>query len=273
MELGAFYSQIKAAVYEKGLDIDNAMDTARAHGITQVDVSAQVFDEMSPAAFKKHILAHDMKIVSVHGIPVCDVSNKIAQKESIAEMKRQMEKALAAESKFFMIVPQMAATYCPQKHTEYVSSMRELFAEVSEYGKEIGIQATVENFSRRDYPYTSFDDIDWLLTHIPELMYTYDSGNFPLAGFDELEGLKLFLPRTVYAHLKDLAVVEKSSLLRDGVYYDGPALGDGFVKNDEAVDYLIANGYDGVFTIEICCGDNLYEKLLKSADRYMKKLK
>lgn len=57
----------------------------------------------------------------------------------------------------------------------------------SKIRKNVGIQVTVEDYSEAKIPYSSYEDIDWLLDNIPELKFTYDSGNLPLVGIDELE--------------------------------------------------------------------------------------
>ena len=188
-------------------------------------------------------------------------------------MKLDMLNAKKADSQFFMIVPQPAEAYEGEMYEKYTATVEKIFSILTAYGKEIGIQATVENFSLREIPYTSFEDITKLLEHNPDLMYTYDCGNFPLAGFDEIEGLKLFADRTVYVHLKDLELAEESTIFRNGKFYEGPAIDDGFVKNDEAFRYLAQKGYDGVFTMEICSLIDVYDKLLLSADRYMEKIR
>ncbi len=273
IQLGAFYSQVEAGVLEKGLTLDEALSEAKKHSIDWVDVNADYFYKIPPKEFSEKLKKHGIGISSVHGLTVCDVSSGERINEAIRSMKERMEFAKIAGSKFFMIVPQAAPNYREDMKDEFVNGFRRLFSEVARYGKEIGIQATVENFSLISLPYTSFDDIRWLLENIPEIMYTYDSGNYTLAGFDEVEGAKMFYDRTVYSHFKDVEVVkEKTPFLYDGLYYDGPALDDGIVKNNEVLDFFKEKGYDGIITIEICSAKNEFEKLIVSADRYKEKI-
>ena len=185
IELGAFYSQIEKGISEKGLTLDEALIEARNHSIKWVDVNADYFYTVSPKEFSDRLKKHGMGISSVHGLTVCDVSSNEKIEESVVNMKKQMEFAKEAGSTFFMIVPQSAPTYTEEKREEFTHALRYIFKEVAEYGKQIGIQATVENFSLVSLPYTSFDDIEWLMENIPELMYTYDSGNFYHFGIDK----------------------------------------------------------------------------------------
>ena len=272
MKIGAFFSQIEMGAMEKGISIRSAMNNAVSHGITCLDVDAGYFKQTPPEEFARLASELSMEIASVHSLTVFDITSNKKTDDAIQKMKCDMDNAKNAGSKFFMIVPQPAAAYEGELQEKFVSTVKNVFEELALYGRKIGIQATVENFSLREIPYTSFDDIQYLLDNNPDLMYTYDSGNFPLAGFDEFEGAKRFADRTVYIHLKDLELAQHSSILRDGKYYEGPAIDDGFVKNDEAFRFFADRGYDGVFTIEICSLIDTYDKLILSADRYRDKI-
>lgn len=272
-ELGAFYHQIEAGMKENGLTIEEAMDTVRAHGIKWADVNSEYLCCENPEVFASRLKAHGIGIISVHCTVPCDVSSEDALTASIEETKRHMLLAKRAGSKFFMLVPRKADTYCEDKYEEYVAGVRFLLKELAVYGKEIGIQATVENFSDRSFPYTSFDSIKWILDNIPDMRYTFDSGNYMLAGFNEFVGAKIFFDKTVYAHLKEMKPVGyETDCLRDGVYYDRPVFGEGIVKNFEVIDYYLKNGYDGVLAIEYYGNNGIFDKTLASADLLKQKL-
>ncbi len=273
IEIATFYHQLLSGVTEKGLTPDEAMDEIYAHGITKVDVNSDYLLEEEPEHFAKKLEEHGIRIVSVHGIVACDVASEKSFEDSVAEMKRRMHLAKRAGSEFFMIVPGKADSFCEDDYDKYVNGVLELIKEITAYGKEIGIQATVENFSRRDFPYTSFEGIERILKENPDIRYTYDSGNYVLAGFNEIVGIKLFYDKTVYAHLKELKPVDyQTPYLWDDVYYSKPPFGDGIVKNFEAVEYMIERGYDGVFAVELYDNENVFDNTLISADRLKEKI-
>jgi len=273
MVLGAFYGQLLAGMREKGMDIHTSLQTARDHGISGVDLAATDFVKMAPADILALLKEHDMTVESTHDSYVLDYATREGIEATIEFVKKNMRDAKSIGSPYYMLVPQPPKYHTPEQQDLFIAACRETFARLTAYGKEIGMQATVENYSLWEHPYTTFDDFDWIFSNIPDAMYTYDSGNFPLADFDEIEGLNRYIDRTVYVHLKDLEITKDQGIVRRGVYYEGPALGDGFVKNWEAVCILDAHGYTGCLTIEICSGVNVYDKLLKSADVYSEKLK
>jgi len=273
IKIGVFYQQIEAAVKEKGLTIEKAMDELREHGVTYVDVDSNYLLKEKPEVFSERLKEHGIHIISVHSDSCCDVNSEETLCESIEEMKKRMMLAKRAESKFFMIVPDKAQSFCEEQSEKFALGVRRMLKELAAYGKEIGMQATIENYSVRDFPYTSFDSIDWILRNIPDISYTYDSGNYLLAGFNELVGAKTFFDKTVYAHLKEVKPVEyETPLLKDGVYYYKVPFGEGIVNNFGVVDYYLENGYDGVFTVEMYNTDNTYAKTLLSVDRLQERI-
>lgn len=266
MEIGCFYSNIIAGVKEKGLTPEDALKIAVDHGIRALDVGHSTVEQMTAEVLLKQIKACGMYISSVYAFFCCNVCTKEGYDESLEKMKAAMQLAKEAESTYFMPVPQKSADYKEDNQELFVAGIRKLFADLTAYGEEIGIQVIFENISGRDLPYGTCEDVAYLLEHNPALGFAYDSGNFPLAGIDELEAAEQFADRTVYVHLKDLKVVEQSNLVRDGVAYDSLELGGGYLKHKEVLALLKSKGYQGTAVIEINSGPDIFERAMKSAD-------
>ena len=264
-EIGAFYRQILAGVTEKGLTLDEALEECRKSGIKWADVAARFFKEEDPCVIKERLNAHGLGVISVHTVLHAEDETKKSFDDMIELGRVDIDLAKKAGSKFLMIVPHMAKSFPEDKYAEFVVGARRVIAELTAYAKEMGIQATVENFSRRNVPYSSFDDIDWLLKNIPDLRFTLDSGNFTLSGFNELVGAKIFRDKAVYSHVKDIKEVDyETDCLRDEIYYARYALGEGQVRNADIIKDYIKHGYDGVFCIEYS-GKNAFDTTLLSA--------
>lgn len=273
LEIATFYHQLLAGVTEKNLTLDEAMEQIRSHAITKVDVNSDYLLKEEPELFAKRLRSHGIGIVSVHGIVPCDVKSKESFESSVAEMKNRIALAKRAGSEFFMLVPNKAESFSEDDYEKYADGVLKLIGECGAYAKEIGIQATVENFSRRDFPYTSFEGIEKILKTFPHIRYTYDSGNYTLAGFNEMVGVKIFCDKTVYAHLKEFKPSESETpYLWDEVYYEKVPFGDGIVRNYEAVEYLIKKGYRGDFAVELYDSKNVFDNTLISADRLKEKI-
>ncbi|MBQ9922859.1 MAG: sugar phosphate isomerase/epimerase [Clostridia bacterium] len=266
MELGAFYSQLLAAEQEHGIKYDDAMAHAQKIGITAMDVNVDFLYETEPEVFAENLKKYGMHVSSVHSAATCEVTPDGDITAGLERMKEDIRRAKRVGSPFFMAVPQKPATAKPEEKELYTKGFRKLFSELAKYGKEIGVQVTVEDFSTTEVPYASFEDLDWLLDNIPELMFTFDTGNFSLAGFDEIKALDRYTKRTVYLHMKGILAVDyETDILRDGVYYEIMDVGSGTVDNKKIFDHFMSVGYDGVIILECNFADQ-YNRTLKSVD-------
>ena len=271
VELGAFYSQLLAAEQEHGIKYEDAMAHAQKIGITAMDVNVDFLYETEPEAFAENLKKYGMHVSSVHSAATCEVAPDGDITSGLERMKEDIRRAKRVGSPLFMAVPQKPESAKPEDSELYTKGYRKLFSELAKFGKEIGVQVTVEDFSTTEVPYASFEDIDWLLDNIPELMFTFDTGNFALAGFDEIKALDRYTGRTVYLHMKGvLAVDYKTDILRDGIYYEIMDVGSGTVDNKKIFDHFVSTGYDGVIILECNFADQ-YNRTLKSVD-FMNKI-
>lgn len=94
----------------------------------------------------------------------------------------------------------------------------------------------------------------WFAERIPQLMITFDTGNFMYSGQSELDAFGLLKDRIVHVHCKDRSLIEKPhcemKMTVDGkAMYPAP-VGSGCIKMKEIIASLEARGYDGIYTIE-----------------------
>ena len=266
MELGAFYCQLCSAEAEQGVKYEDAMAHAQKIGITAMDINVDYIYETVPEVFAENLAKYGMHVSSVHSAAQCRVTPEGCIYFGLEKMKEDIRRAKRVGSPLFMAVPQMPSDYKPEYKELYRTGFRKLFSELAKYGKQIGVQVTVEDFSTTEVPYASFEDIDWLLDNIPELMFTFDTGNFSLAGFDEIAALDRYFDRTVYLHMKGILAVDyPTDILRDGKYYEIMDVGSGTVDNKKIFDYFTGKGYDGVIILE-CNFSDQYNRTLKSVD-------
>lgn len=271
MELGVFYDQICSAEREQGIKYDDAIVTLQKLGITAVELNVDYIYKTEPEELKQHLAQYGMHVSSVHSAACCRVTPDGDIQSGLERMKEDIRRAKRVGSPLFMAVPQLPDDYIPQDKQLYINGFRRLLKELAVYGKEIGVQVTVEDFSTTDVPYASFEDLDWLLDNIPELMFTFDSGNFHLAGFDEMKALEKYTDRTVYLHLKGILKVDYATdILRAGNYFEIMDVGTGVIDNKAIYDHFKKTGYDGVIIME-CNFSDQYNRTLKSVD-FMKEM-
>lgn len=265
LRMGSFYGQLFAGISEAGLrDREEALAVAREHGIVGLDFSVAELDAGVPDLLRKS----GMQVASVHGAFRFPYATDAMYAESVRLMQESLDQAVTIGSPFFMMVPLAPEGEGDVASPAFRQAVRALAADLCRYAENKPIQVIFENFSTAQCPYTTFEEIDFLLENNPTLGFAYDSGNFPLAGFDEIEAAKRYAAQAVYVHLKDLKVVDESCpypLIRRGVCYDSLELGGGTLKNAEALQILKNAGYtDGFVTIETM--GKPFARTLKSAD-------
>lgn len=276
MEIGAFLCDYMYDMEKYGFkDVYDAAKIGVEHGITAIDLPCPYLlrGEFVPETLSENLKKCGAHITSAHHAVRCDYTSSESVDKGVQEMKAAMRLAKRAGAPNFMIV------FCPVDEEDYSikeqfkAQVRRVMPELVSYAKELGLTPTIEDYSTLLYPYSTFDDIGWLLTNNPDLMFNYDSGNFGLSLIDELEGAKLFANRTVHIHLKDLVKSDKEGLfLREGTYYDSVALGKGYLKNEEALKVMKNAGYDSAVIIEVCPPkDDMFAEVLESA-KYLKEL-
>lgn len=273
MVISCFYNSIQAAVKEKGITLDEAMKIAKESGIDAVDITPTMFSTTSELEeFFSLIKKYNISVSSVFLGEYCRMGTEADYTKSLAKMKDGINFAKRAGSKYFMAVPLIPLDAPDFENELYRKEFRRLFANMVKYGIEVGVQVTVEDYSETKIPYSSYEDIDWLLDNIPELRFTYDSGNFPLVEIDELESVKRYADKTVHVHLKDLLVVDhETDILRNGKFYDSLELGGGYLKNEEALLHLKEKGYNGAVVIEVSAAKDAFARTIKSAE-YLRRI-
>ncbi len=267
LKIGTFFAQIESGVGCDGIpDLAAAIGTARRYGIECVDISSAEITDGNAALLR----AEGMDVASVYGFAPLEFSTDAKYTESLGRMTAQIDMALSVNSRYFMACPTPPKNMTAGDKPHYTEALHALFSEMCAYASDKPIKITVEDFSRNDRGYASFEEIASLLSENPGLGFTYDSGNFTLAGYDELEGARLFAGRTVHAHIKDLVFADADYpciIERDGKIYKGVRLGDGFVKNSEALKALTDGGFtDGCAVIELSNKVDRFKKTLESVE-------
>lgn len=248
---------------EKGYTNNESLEIARRAGIKNVDINAQMFDSMHVENVKS-VLDEFGMTMCVHSARMCDFSDEDTYEKSLAVMKNDLLCAKKGGSKFLMAVPLLPDDKLRTEDAVQRKYFYRIFKELADFGAENDICVTVENYSDPCYPYAKISDIKWLLDGIDNLYFNLDTGNFTLAGEDAVEGAKAFLQKTVNVHLKDVAEVESSTLVRRGKCYDCVALGEGLVDNGAILALLENSGYKGYLTVEV--SKPLFDRTMKSLE-------
>lgn len=120
----------------------------------------------------------------------------------------------------------------------------DVIARVAEFAKRteaIGAIATVEDYDNAKSPCYNIELVGKFLNAYKGVGHTFDTGNYLFAGEDCIKALQMYHGSVAHVHLKDRVSASDLSC---------PAVGTGCIPIIEVVRFLLADGYDGWFTVE-----------------------
>ena len=123
------------------------------------------------------------------------------------------------------------------EHNEKILRMAEGLSAIVRQGAREGITVTVEDFDDECSPLSGMNGLRWFMDRIPDLGYTFDTGNFIIQKEDEQKAFELLKDRIVHVHCKDRG----SKPL---------AVGSGTIPISAILGKLKEMNYDGYLAIE-----------------------
>ena len=246
MKKSVFYHHMAEAASQKGMAIQDIIRQVHSLGIGWAEVDlADLKRDNSIADMLKN---EGMGISSIYGF--YDFGG--SQNGSAGFEHVQLAKKLGCEK--VMIIPGFYTSddkaQCENEREKMLAAMKQM----CEYAQSEGIVPTIEDFDDCKSPIATAEQMMWFAERIPQLMITFDTGNFMYSGQSELDAFELLKDRIVHVHCKDRSLIEKPhcemKMTVDGkAMYPAP-VGSGCIKMKEIIASLDARGYDGIYTIE-----------------------
>ncbi|MBE7063053.1 MAG: sugar phosphate isomerase/epimerase [Ruminococcaceae bacterium] len=241
MKLAIFYHHICKAAEETGRSIPEILHEMKEEGIEGIEFN--VLDAREPVlSFLKN---EGLAVSSIYAyVPVFNGDTE--------EGFTLVDRACAVGCKTVMVVPGSIPENMEKK--DALKQSKEPLRRIAEYGAQRGITVTVEDYDGKRPLFSTSEDMLFFGNEIPELFYTYDSGNFhtvedPLSAFEALK------QKIRHVHLKDIshtaiAGCADARQLRSGdMVYDVP-FGYGELPCAEILKRLREIGYKGYICLE-----------------------
>lgn len=105
----------------------------------------------------------------------------------------------------------------------------------------IGTVAMVEDYDNAKSPCYNIELVGKFLAAYKGIGHAFDSGNYLFAGEDCIKALQMYTKSIAHVHLKDRRSPSDLSC---------PAVGTGCIPMIEIIQFLLADGYKGWFTVE-----------------------
>ena len=248
MKLSVFFDHILQAREQTGKTLEELLAGVRSAGTTAVEINLNYLSE-NPCTLDL-LQAADLGISCIYEF------YDMGHFDEAEKAKRHVDTAVSVGAKRILVVPGFLAGEASEEmqkcmpvkekivaffeDNEEINLMAAGLSFAAKYGKEKGVTVTVEDFDGLDSPLAGMYGIHWFLQQVPELMYTFDTGNFLFYGEKVLDAFELLKDRIAHVHCKDRQPETHASV----------QTGTGYIPFSEIVDKLKALNYDGYLAIE-----------------------
>lgn len=274
MKIGSFFSQIDFAVRDgEAQSVEALLHHYAKLGITSVDIMADNLDSAYNTSELLNVLKKE-GLYTASMFHLIDFRHK--EKDIVTKLrddtKRRLSDCAAMQCTMFMPVPTITTPHANEhERNECRKMVAEYVNDVSEIAKQYCISTVIENFSDTVCPFSTIDDIDYLLAEMPHVSYVLDTGNFWFGGTDVIEAAQKFAQRTVHVHLKDIYPNPRGCLTVCGKTCNSSEIGGGIIEMEKIFEILASQGYTGGATIEVNDDSGFVAKTEKSIE-YLKRI-
>lgn len=241
MKLSIFYQHILRAAEESGEPVASVLQTLKCEGLEAVELNLL------------HADAATVRLLTDAGLAVSSIYEYVSVFSGETKGGFSLvDRAFEVGCKTVMLAP---GSYPETMSKE--EAQRESFVpleKIAAYGARRGITVTVEDYDSRQTLFDTSADLLRFGDAIPDLYYTFDSGNF-YAVEDPLHALSEMQNKVRHVHLKDMAVspLPGHTAAREtragAVVYDVP-FGQGALPCAEILTALKTAGYKGFLCLE-----------------------
>ncbi len=249
MKLAIFASHLRSLA-EAGMNFPAALAWARGLGIEAAEADSGEFAALPPEEYKKVLSEAGMRMISVHHLCRFSAADPDLFEREVVRSIEAAEQAKKAGAEFFMLVP--ASPQDTENEEEKARARLSIIAGLKRMTEAVtGLIFTIENFSRKLFPFSTAAELCDMADHVPGLKLTLDSGNFRCIAAGVTEGYEAVKNRLAFCHIKDWAVDADSGFpASDGVFLRGCLLGRGVVPVGELMFRLKTDRFGGWLVIE-----------------------
>lgn len=271
MKLSVFYEHIFEAAEQSKITVEQALVHAKSCGIELLECDLWRLDNRE----------EQRKLFARCGVGVSCIYSHFdflhdSTEQSEQKYRRLLETAQYFGAKNVLCIPGFFDS--ADNRQAQLDSFCKGLSHMCETAKEYGVIVTVEDFDDVNSPCCKSADLRYLLDKVPQLRYTFDTGNFRYCLEDAGEVYRLLSDRVSHVHLKDRsydssrANADNSNGKADlsgAVMYPAEVCG-GVIGIESLIKRLISDGYDGVLAIENFGAAEQLSYMKKSAENVLK---
>ena len=253
MRLILFYNVAAQLAREGGFPLEEAYSKIRGMGYTGID--PLVWGETGEDLIQFRRRAESCGV----DVPACSAMTPLYSDKDLDVCRRFVDSAAALGARSAMLLP----APCPSDvaREEARDILAGYLSKLCDYSEGCGVTLSVENFSRISCPFSRADDLVYLLSSVPKLMMTFDTGNFiwvnesPSEAIDKI--LAIRKQPFSHVHMKNYSRERYNEYpefngrdLNGAGFYSYPCIGGGMADLAYICLRLKDIGYDGCVSVE-----------------------
>lgn len=272
--LAVFYAHIQEAMEQTGKSLEEILPEIRSMGIQAVEFDYEVLRN-SETMLQQALQNADLEISSIYRFYDFGCTKIQPTDYDLIDM------AVRLGTNQVMAIPGFYHSTDSEEREKEFQSMLEQMKHLTAYGQAHGVQVLMEDFDAENSPFCTLNGLYRLMTEVPGMGCTFDTGNFKLTGQDEVTAFRKLRPFVKHIHLKDrrteaamLSDSEKSTsqdsrpslTALDGTPLYASPVGDGIIQMEQILSMAQKDGYQGYFSIEHFDAPGQLEYMRQSVD-------
>lgn len=247
MKISIFLEHLLQGHEQSGKSVEEIFGLAKSYGIDGIETNASFI--ASQKGFQEKL--------SDAGLSVTQLYENYDWKDfdDDSKMKNHIETAKKLGADKILFIPPYFSSMDGETVKAEKEKVKIMIRKICAMAKLAEITATMEDFDNLQNPSSKLCYLDEYVKQIPELMITFDTGNFLANGEEVLDAYPVLKDRIVNVHCKD-RLSDVSSC----------PTGTGIIPFKTIVENLKHIKYDGNFTIEHFDIENQVEAMKKSAE-------
>ena len=273
MKLSIFFLYVLRVAEQENISLDEALDYAVKLGYTGIDIDQEEIKKYPDTLAK----------IKQHGLTVCNVYGEYdLLNGKQADAFALIDYAVESGAKVAMLLPGLfdkakitdEMKTSPQAMKKFLTTNEKAQRALSaikktvEYAKQKGVYLTIESFGNTHSLTSYISQIEWLLSQVEGLKFTFDIGNFYLNGQDIFLAYDKFAKKSVHVHCKDYLTSLRVGEQDFSYAKISVPVGSGAAPTQEIAERFLDNGYDGDFTGEYLGVEGSAEVMKQSAEYF-----
>ena len=253
MRLIVFYNVAVQLAREGGFPLEEAYSKIKEMGFSGIDPLVWGETGGDLTGFRRRAESRGIDV------PACSAMLPLYSGGDFDTCRRFVESAALLGAKSAMLLP----SPCPDSlsREEERDVLVSYVSRICDFAQECGVVFSMENFSRASCPFSKAGDFEYLLSAVPKLMMTFDTGNFIWVNESPSEAIDRILAvrKQPFSHVhaknysreryNDYPKMNGRDLDGKG-FYSYPCVNGGMVDLAYICRRLKEIGYDGCVSVE-----------------------